>query len=63
MMPSGRARNVSRSQIGLGGTCLLATTRMEIALGEAKVHVALGSCSLQILPKSEITKIYYLICL
>lgn len=62
-MPSGRARNASRSQIRLGGMCFLVTTRMEIALGEAKVNIAPASCSLQILSKSEITKIYYLICL
>lgn len=35
-MPSGRARNVSRFQIRLGGMCFLVTTGMEIALGEAK---------------------------
>lgn len=37
--------------------------KMEIALGEAKVNIAPASCSLQILSKSEIAKIYSLICL
>lgn len=36
---------------------------MEIAFGEAKMNIAPASCSLQILSKSEITKIYSLICL
>lgn len=62
-MPSGRARNVSRFQIRLGGMCFLVTTGTEIALGEAKFNIAPASCSLQILSKSEIMKIYYLICL
>lgn len=45
---------------GLG---FLPTTRMEIAFGEAKIDIAPASCSLQILSKSEIKKIYSLICL
>ena len=62
-LPSGRARNVSRSQIRLAVMCFLVTTRMEIALGEAKVNIAPASGSLQVLSKSEITKICYHISL
>lgn len=57
MMPSGRARNVSRSQIRLGGVCFLVTTRTEIESGEAKVNVAPASCSLQIFAQVRDSKV------
>lgn len=47
----------------LDGLCFLVATRMEMALGEATVSITPASCSLPIWYKSEITKIYYLICL
>lgn len=59
-VPCGRARDVGRSQIRLGGVCFPVTMRTETALGEAKANIAPASCSLQILSTSKITKIYYL---